>query len=252
MRPHAQPADNNRPTDSQRAKSYELITQRYLRYILIRCTAYTNDRTLAQRIAAYTLITTCLISDRLRKMSDLGLVVETMIEMIAGDQTRDAQLRIADCELRIAEEDGQSDKLNTEDSKLRTPKAYRLRPEVCDADDGPAVFLLSAPLCEVAGAVNGLERFARQILVLHHVEGITTAALAELNAVSQKRIEKTLAKAEREFVELLRGMSSWDHVVDPDVHSLLNDLVACVDDDWSQSLAMFAIRYAMEHAGASD
>jgi DNA-directed RNA polymerase specialized sigma24 family protein len=236
MRPHAQPADNNRPTDCQRTKNYELITQRYLHYILIRCTAYTNDRTVAQRIAAYTLITTCLISDRLRKMSDLGLVVETMIEMVGQDQT-DSEKGIVNSE-KPDVEDGQGGTAASE--------AYGLRPEACDADDGPAVFLLSAPLCEVAGAINGLERFERQLLVLHHVEGIACAELAKLNAVSQKRIEKTLAKAEREFVELLRGMSSWDHVIDPDVHSLLNDLVACLDSDWSQALATFALRYVSE------
>jgi DNA-directed RNA polymerase specialized sigma24 family protein len=184
--------------------------------------AYTNDRTVAQRIAAYTLITTCLISGRLCRMSDLGIVVDAMVEMIGQDQT--------DSEEGI----GNSEK----------PKAYRLRPEACDTDDGPAVFLLSAPLCEVAGAINGLERFERQLLILHHVEGIEPLTLAEINAVSRKRIERTLAKAEREFVELLRGMSSWDHVVDPDVHSLLNDLVTCLDRDWRQALATFALRYA--------
>jgi DNA-directed RNA polymerase specialized sigma24 family protein len=231
MRPHAQPADNNRPTNEQRAKSYQLITNRYLRYILLRCTAWTNDRTVAQRIAAYTLITTCLISDRLRRMADLGIVVDTMVEMIGSD--------------RAGSEKGI---VNREQSDVEDDQCGVAAPEACAADDGPAVFLLSAPLCEVAGAINGLERLERELLVLHHIEGLDTSALAEITGVSQKRIERTLAKADRGFVELLRGMSSWDHVIDPDVRSLLNDLVACLDSVWVRNLGTFALHYAVDHA----
>jgi DNA-directed RNA polymerase specialized sigma24 family protein len=218
MRPHAQPADNNRLT------SYQLIANRYLRYILIRCTAYTNDRTVAQRIAAYTLITTCLLSDRLRRMADLGVVIDTMIEMVGQDQ--------AGSEKGIA---------NSEENVIPSEAEESGREQ-----EGP-LFVLDARMCEVAGAVNGLERLQRQVLILHHIEGMEVPALAEINKVSPRRVEKTIAKGEREFVELLRGMSSWDHVVDPDVHSLLNDLVRCLDPVWTRNLATFALHYAAEH-----
>jgi DNA-directed RNA polymerase specialized sigma24 family protein len=236
MRPHAHEADH------QRAKSYELIANRYLRYVLIRGTAYTNEQTLLQRIAAYTLITTCLLSDRLRRSSDLGLVVDTILDMVGQDQIECPKLQIADCGLRIEEEDDPSDQLNT-------PEVYRLRPEACDADDGPAVFLLSAPLCEVAGAVNGLERFERELLILHHLEGLDTPALAEISRVSPKRIERTLAKAERGFVALLRATSSWNHEIEPDVHGLLADFAACLDQLSPENLGTFVLSWLAEHGG---
>jgi hypothetical protein len=197
MRPHAQPAD-----ERTRLTIYKQIIDHYLRYILIRCTAYTNDRTVAQRITAHTVITTCLLSDRLRRMSDLGVVVDTMIQMIGEDQVTGDE---------------------------------------CEVGEESPMFVLNDRLCEVAEAINGVNRFERELLVLHHIEEIETATLAKINKVSHTRIERTLAKAEREFVELLRGMSSWDHDIDPDVHALLNDLVACLDGDWLQNLGAFTL-----------
>ena len=66
-------------------------------------------------------------------------------------------------------------------------------------------------MCDVAGAINGVGRFGRELLMLHHVEGISVAALAQFQAMPVERIETALADAEGEFVEILRGLG-WDLV----------------------------------------
>jgi hypothetical protein len=71
---------------------------------------------------------------------------------------------------------------------------------------------------------------------------------AQLKTVTtQRRIEKTLARAEREFMGLVRGMSSWDDEATPYVRSLLTDFAACLDPIWSQNLGKYALRYLAEH-----
>ena len=82
MRPHAHEAD-----EKVRLTAYRHIIQRYLRYVLIRCTGYTNDKAQAQRMAVYALVTACLLFDKLRRLGQLGSLVETMVKIAAQDPT---------------------------------------------------------------------------------------------------------------------------------------------------------------------
>jgi hypothetical protein len=84
--------------------------------------------------------------------------------------------------------------------------------------------------------------------VLHHVEGIATRALAELHEMPVERIETALVNAEGEFVEILRGLSSWDHEVEPDVHTILTALAACLDEDCARAVAECARQYLAKAA----
>jgi len=43
--------------------TYERIIKRYVRYTMIRCTCYTNEKPGAQRITFYALVTACLPGD---------------------------------------------------------------------------------------------------------------------------------------------------------------------------------------------
>jgi hypothetical protein len=70
-----------------------MVTDHYLRYILIRCIAYTSERTVAERIAAYTLITSSSIAPRLKRMADLGIVIDTMVQIVAEGEMRKEGLR---------------------------------------------------------------------------------------------------------------------------------------------------------------
>jgi DNA-directed RNA polymerase specialized sigma24 family protein len=234
MRPHAH------ATDHQKSCHFSLVTNHYLRYILIRCLAYTNDRAVAQRIAVYTLITSCILSRRLGAMADLGLVIETMVQIVGDDQViSDKRQAISERNVipSAVEESGTDPLMNAE-----FPASVRH-----EADDAPLLFVLSAPLCDVAGAVNAVARFSRELLVLHHVEGLSTAALAGIHEMPVERIETALADAEREFVELLRELSAWDHAVEPDIHGVLNALAACLNEECATAVAECARQYLAVH-----
>ena len=207
MRPHPHSPDDNE------SRQFALITHRYLRYILIRSLAYTNRRTLAQQIGVYTLITTCLLAGRLRRRADLGIVVDTMVETVGHDQAISGKGRVI------------RDERKTEAATLNT---------------------VDARICDVAGGINSVGQLGRQLLVLRHIEGIDAPALAELHQMPVTRIETVLAEAEREFVGILRGMA-WDHEIGPDVHGILNDLAACLDQRWAREVAVCALDYLARH-----
>jgi len=206
MRPHAHEAD-----EKVRLTAYRHIIQRYLRYVLIRCTGYTNDKAQAQRMAVYALVTACLLFDKLRRLGQLGSLVEMMVKIAAEDPTAD---------LRV-------------DTRA-------------DAYDREPVFVLDDRMCEVAGAINGLEEFERELLVLHHIEQAEAAALADAYGMSVDDIRKALAEAEGQFIELLCGLSAWDDETEPDVHALLVELADCIDLPWAQSLGEFALHCAAQ------
>jgi hypothetical protein len=203
MRPRIQ-----QPDDQTRLTTYEHIIQCYLRYVLIRTAAYTNDKEQAQRIAIYALVTACLLFDKLQHLGELGSLVEMMVK-IAG-----------------------------EDLIAHSP---------ANGEDGARpVFVLDDRMCEVAGAVNGLDPFARELLILHHVERLKFATLADLHGLSVDEVREASAEAEGQFVGLLRDVSGWDRQTTPDVHTLLAELAACIDQPWSAALGLFALRYAAE------
>ncbi len=197
--------------EQTRLTGYRHIIQRYLRYVLIRCTGYTNDKAQAQRMAVYALVTACLLFDKLRGLGELGSLVEMMVKIAAEDPTPELPI------------DTQG-----------------------DVRDKEPVFVLDGRMCEVAGAINGLEQFARELLVLHHIEKLEVAALADAHGMSVDDICKALAEAEGQFIELLRGLSAWDDGTEADVHALLVELADCIDLPWAESLGAFALRYAAE------
>ena len=113
------------------------------------------------------------------------------------------------------------------------------------ANDAEPVFVLDERMCEVAGAINALDQFSRELLVLHHIEGIEIVALADAHAVSNDDIRKALAEAEGQLIELLHGLSSWSDEATPNVHALLVALAGCIDEDWANALGEYALRYAV-------
>ena len=107
-------------------------------------------------------------------------------------------------------------------------------------------------MCELAGAINALGRFERELLILHHIEGIDPAGLAEIHEMSAGWIESKLAKAEHEFVETLRGSASWDHEIEPDVHSILKAFGDWFDAGWVRDVAKEALAYLARHRGGTE
>jgi hypothetical protein len=102
-------------------------------------------------------------------------------------------------------------------------------------------------VCEVAGAINGVDPFARELLILHHIERLEVATLADAHGTSVDDIRKALA--EGQFIELLCGLSSGDDEAEPDVQSLPVELADCIDLPWAENLGVFALRYAADWSG---
>jgi hypothetical protein len=207
MRPRVQGAD-----EQVRLTAYGHIIHRYLRYVLIRCTGYTNDKAQVQRMAVYALVTACLLFDKLSRLGELGGLVEMMVKIVGEDPT--PELRVGDGAER--------------------------------ANGAGPVFVLDGRMCEVAGAINALDQFSRELLVLHHIEGIEVVTLADAHGMSADGVRAALAEAERQFVELLRDLSSWGREVTPDVRALLAEFADCIDLPWANSLGLFALRYAAQ------
>ncbi len=205
MRPRIQQAD-----EKVTFTAYGHIIHRYLRYVLIRCTGYTNDKSQVQRMAVYALVTACLLFDKLTRLGQLGDLVEMMIKIVGEDPTWEC---------------------NTD--------------RWAETHDQEPVFVLDGRMCEVAGAVNALDQFPRELLVLHHIESLELATLADAHAVPVGDIRQALAAAESDFVELLHSLSSWSDEVTPDVHALLVTLASCIDQSWASALGEYALRYAV-------
>ena len=161
-----------------------------------------------QRIAAYALVTACLLFDKLRRLGELGWLIELMVKIVAEDPTPEL--------------------------------GGDMRVDACDREP---VFVLDGRMCEVAGAINALDQFSRELLVLHHVEGIEPVTLADAHGRSAEDIRAALAEAERQFIELLRAMSSWDDGTVPEVRALLAEFADCIDLPWANRLGVYALRY---------
>ena len=199
-------------TIDQRKDSFHVPIQcanNILRH-LIRCTGYTNDKSQVQRMAVYALVTACLLFDKLTRLGQLGELVEMMVKIVGEDPT--PQLCV---ETRAEDHERQQ------------------------------VFGFDGRMCEVAGAINALDQFPRELLVLHHIEGLELATLADAHGLSVDEVRSALTEAETQFVELLHGLSSWSEEVTPNVHALLVTLASCIDEGWAAALGEYALRYAV-------
>jgi hypothetical protein len=148
----------------------QLIACHYVRYALIRCLVYTRDPAEAEHIAACALAKACLASRRLGGMADAGLLVELLLEAEARHKRK------------VTGDRGViSDKRQVTSGMGLTTAGGRIVPEAC----GPFDFaqgrtlrseafsrgLRSEACFRVAEVLNAMHRFARDLLILHYIEG---------------------------------------------------------------------------------
>jgi len=206
-----------------------LITYHYVRYVLIRALGFTDDATLVQRITAYTLIAACPLIECLGRWADPGLLIELLIRIIGRDQVSGGQ----------------------EEGEATAPRAgaelpFDL-PDIRLLGGEGTVFCLSAAMRDVAGALQALEPFDRELLVLYHIEGVDWRELADLHRVPRTHVTAALLAAEEAFVAKLRGRGAWDHEIEPDVHGLLIDLAEGLAPLEPDDLGAFVLDWLAEH-----
>jgi hypothetical protein len=189
-----------------------LITSHYVRYSLIRCLIYTNDPAEAEHIAACALARACLASQRLGGMADAGLLVELLLESVAREQRTGA----------IDGERVTSDRRQvTSGMRELRSRWFASTPSICDnlrnLRINPSVFfrvfrglesvptgrLLVPSIQAVAEVLNSMRRFARDLLILHYIEGLSRGELGEVHRVAVARVRIALAEARLDFIERL-------------------------------------------------
>jgi hypothetical protein len=176
---------------------YERIVEVYAPYVLVRCARYTNGRTQAQQIGAYTLVVTCLAARAVGQAVPVGRIVESILGVVGPDVIAGAQ--------------GE------------------------DWRDGPDEPLLADPRVRyMATALNALKRRGREVLVLHHVAGLTPGDLARLLEQPPDAVLARIGRAERR-------LAGWLGV--RDVRASMAEFAAGLDTGWLQQVADGAMEY---------
>jgi DNA-directed RNA polymerase specialized sigma24 family protein len=181
------------------------IIECYCPYVLVRCCRYTNGRRQAQQIGVYTLVSACLVAREASYVLPVGRIVETMLRVIGPDVLAGAR---------------------GEDWRA-----------------GPDEPLLADPwMRHMATALNAQKRRGREVLVLHHVAGLTTPDLARLVEQPRDKVRARIGRAERRLARWL-GVR--------DVRPLLARFAAGLDAAWIREVAGGARDYLAQRAPES-
>ena len=204
--------DSPFPIEQLELLAYERIIKFYMRYVLLRCTKYTNSKEDVGHIALYTFVTTFTLMKELEHAGQLGQLFDCMIDTIGQDvvkeqpQTGETK-RFANCERLLADE----------------------------------------RMCQLATAVNRLDGFCRQVLVLHHIEMMSTKEIAMIYSKSIPDIRSEISRGERKLVEYLVDL--WGNafvLLVEDVCLWLSDLGDALDLNIREQVASSVLSYLTE------
>jgi hypothetical protein len=96
------------------------------------------------------------------------------------------------------------------------------RPEACG--------LTSEACFRVAETLNSMRRFARDLLILHYIEGLSGSELGEVHRVAVGRVRIALAEARLDFIERQGECEGSTRFGDQDVGAALRLLAGCLDE----------------------
>ncbi len=192
--------------DGDMLRLCEWIVKLYARYALLRCARFTNSRRRAEQIGVYTLITTCLLARELEYPAQLGLLVDTMSDIIGRDMAAD----------ETSDQPRGADEPLIADEKLR----------------------------KLAEAMNGLDRLTREVLVFRHIERIDAAAIARLLHRSCTEVATRIVRAEELLAEHLGELPvPGSEPNGSDVPSLLAEFAVSLDADWVRNVGQCTLAY---------
>ncbi|HUT28696.1 MAG TPA: hypothetical protein VMX13_02805 [Sedimentisphaerales bacterium] len=159
-----------------RLMAYEQVVRWYMRYVLLRCSFYTNSRKTAEKMTYYTLLTTCSLVDELKHGWQVGRLIDFMVDVIAQDIAGHGSHSKRECPLRCRQ--------------LFADKRVR----------------------KVAEFLNSLDGFTREVLVLHYVEMMSIRTIAEFYDRPVCVVKMRLSKANARMAEHLYVL--WQGGVD--------------------------------------
>lgn len=170
------------------------IIKCYLRYVLLRCSEYVNSKKDAEKIAVHTFLTTCILAEKLEHMWQLGRLIDCMVNAIGQDVMKE------ESQAKEKEKLGKSEMLLA-DKKMRN----------------------------LTKAVNMLDGFTRQVIVLYHIEVMSTKEISLIYNKSISDIRSEINRGEKNLVKHLLDL--WENV-----SGLLVDDVCLWLDELSEAL----------------
>jgi len=193
--------------------SYSVVMSTYLRYILLRSTKFTNDINQIQYIAVYTLVTVCILTEKLEKISQLGLFIDSMIDSIGMD--------IKHKEVLVEKQ-----------SPTKLSK-----------------FLKDRAILDLAKGLNMLDGFTRQVLFLNHVEMMSTKEIGFFYEKPVCQIRQNIIAGEKRLKRTLRKIQPVNlGLLHQDVCLLLCDLDEVLGDNLSAKIAKTTLNYLAKNA----
>ncbi len=173
----------------------EDIIRHYLRYVLVRCSWYTNIKTEVEQVAVDALLASCILASEQNGWGEIGYLVDCMAGRIAFDIVASS----------------------THAHSNRFP---------CNAE----ILIADRKMLQLAKGINGLELSGRQVVVFHHIEMMSTKQIADMFGKTIRDIRQELEKCEKgivkDFAEVYGKSVSAD-----DVPQLLYEFEESLDPD---------------------
>ena len=198
--------------------AYSKAVEFYLRYVLLRCSKYTNNRDIAEKIAVYTFISAYEAVEKLEQIHQFGPLVGSLVDQIGPV---------------ILKEEAKSDNKNVANSEL----------------------LLSRPkMVKLAAALNQVDEHLRQVLVLRDIEMMNTKELTEIYDSSFEDMHTLIALGQKQLIEQFSSLWSRGekgYLLD-DTVLLLFELDKClgcdIDSAFRKHLTKAVMFFLFEHS----
>jgi hypothetical protein len=176
--------------------AYRQIIKTYMRYVLITSTKHIDTRAEVVYITLYTFASAYTIMNELNIAGRIGLILDTMVDIISDNVIKNPESG------KQTQKYGMT-KLLLKDKKVR----------------------------KIAKALNALDGFSRQVLVLHYIEDMSSEEISVLYpAKSISEIETAIILASKQLVEQLAKLLPKETILlFDDVGKWLNRLKDCLD-----------------------
>lgn len=150
------------------------IVRCYLRYVIIKCSEYVDEKTDAEEISTCTFFATCLLVEKNEHSCHLGQLISKIADTIGRD---------------VIQQRNPNEKTIEQSGIIWTNQKTKT----------------------LAKAINMLDEHPGQLIVLHHVEMMNTKELSKIYNESIPQIRAIINEAEKELVKHLTYLRKNSH-----------------------------------------